>query len=276
MQHPYLVLEGEYVTLLSKLKITRGVETVDRAREIMPLKARYAAVSAKTGVPVVVLMALNERESSSSMLTYLGNGDRLTAKTRHVPAGRGPFTSWEAGAVDALHLDQLDDVKDWCWARACYEGELWNGFGYRARGLHTPYLWSGTNVYSSGKFVSDGIFEAGVKDSQLGTVPLMLALVDLDKSLDLPGWPAACPWPDMAAPQAPPAGHDGGGRGTLWLQESLNKLMNAGLLNDGSYGRRTAAAVRQFQEANGLTADGLSGPETISKLEAMLASRDPA
>src|SRR5262249_33838867 len=33
-----------------------------------------------------------------------------------------------------------------------------------------------------------------------------------------------------------------------WLQESLNKLMNAGLKVDGSYGAGTQAAVKKFQE----------------------------
>lgn len=274
MNRPYDSLSGEYLTLLARMKITRGDDAMARAREILPLKPRYAAVAAKIGEPgaIVVLMALNERESSSSMATYLGNGQRLTRFTTIVPKGRGPFQSWEAGAEDALHLDHLDDVKDWCWARACYEQELFNGFGYRSRGLHTPYLWSGTNVYSSGKFISDGVFDASVKDSQLGTIPVMLALVELDKSLDLPGWPAASPWPSMPIPSPHPASPSA--EDTVWLQESLNTLLqgkiDTPLLDDGSYGRLTAGAVRVFQQEHGLTADGIAGPETRKAIEAAL------
>jgi lysozyme family protein len=277
MMHPFDALAPEYLDLLGRMKITRETDAQAAAARIIKLMPRYKAVSTKTGVPAAWLAAVNERESSSCLSTYLGNGDRLTAKTRHVPAGRGPFATWEAGAEDALALDKISAVAlaDWRWARACYLAELWNGFGYRARGIHSPYLWSGTSIPCEGKFVSDGQFAAGVQDSQLGIVPLALALIDLDPSLALPGWPANKPWPSIPVPAAAPAGHDGGDHGTLWLQESLNTLVDAGLLDDGSFGRRTAAAVRQFQEANGLEVDGLCGPNTIAKIEARLAAIPP-
>ena len=35
---------------------------------------------------------------------------------------------------------------------------------------------------------------------------------------------------------------------------------------DGIYGWRTANAVKEFQRKNGLTADGISGPATLSKI----------
>ncbi len=236
---------------------------------------RYKAVSAKTGVPAVWLAAVNDRESSSSFLTYFGNGDRLSRPTLHVPAQRGPLTgptAWEDGCCDALALDKVSSVADWAWARACYEDELWNGFGPRAHGRHTGDLWAGTSIYDGGKYISDGLWSPSAQDSQLGTVPLMLALIDLDASLALPGWPANKPWPSIPAPAPVPAGHDAGNHGTEWLQESLNTLMKAGLDVDGSFGKRTAMAVQQFQEAHGLTADGLVGPQTLAALETAIAA----
>ncbi|WP_031505992.1 D-Ala-D-Ala carboxypeptidase family metallohydrolase [Streptomyces megasporus] len=38
---------------------------------------------------------------------------------------------------------------------------------------------------------------------------------------------------------------------------------------DGSYGPATAAAVKRFQAAYGLTADGIAGPQTFSKIYAL-------
>lgn len=281
MQHPYAALSGEYLDLLSKVRITRGQEALTRAREILPLKPRYEAVHAKTNVPVAVLMALNERESGSCMATYLGNGQRLTRKTTLMPKGRGPFDNWEAGAIDALHLDGLDAVDDWCWARACYEQELWNGFGPRDyHGIHTGYLWSGTDTYSAGKYVSDGIWSGTTRDVQLGTVPLMLALVSLDRSLDLSGWPAASPWPIASVPVRTGITNATGERGVVWLQESLNAVLgdklDAPLLDDGSYGRKTRAAILIFQREHGLVADGIAGPLTCDALEAALSRPTPA
>src|SRR5262245_26110563 len=49
-----------------------------------------------------------------------------------------------------------------------------------------------------------------------------------------------------------------------WLQESLNKLMDAKLVVDGAYGPLTNAAVNAFQKSRGLVADGWAGPETVA------------
>ena len=44
-----------------------------------------------------------------------------------------------------------------------------------------------------------------------------------------------------------------------------NKAYYSGSI-DGIYGWRTANAVKEFQRKNGLTADGISGPATLSKI----------
>jgi len=56
--------------------------------------------------------------------------------------------------------------------------------------------------------------------------------------------------------------------GTVWVQQSLNKLgAEPHLIVDGSFGLATVAAVKAFQQANGLDADGKVGPRTIAALE---------
>jgi lysozyme family protein len=279
MTFSYTALRDEYARLLAACVVTERLQALAAAKRILLLKPRYAEVSAKTGVPVLWLMVINERESGSNLFTYLGNGQSLRRVTTEVPAGRGPFASWEAGAEDALHLDHIDAVTDWCWPHALYEGEAWNGFGPRMHGRHTGYLWAGTNVYDSGKYVADRQWDAGAFDEQLGIVPLMRALVSLDASLDLTAAPASAPSTipvPVPAPLPVPQGHDGGAHGVLWLQTALNALQGAALTIDGSYGRFTRMAVRTFQAAHGLTADGLAGPLTIAAIEAALASASPA
>jgi putative chitinase len=60
--------------------------------------------------------------------------------------------------------------------------------------------------------------------------------------------------------------------GTAWVQQSLNKLgAEPPLITDGSFGPLTAAAVKAFQQAHGLNADGKASPQTIAAIEQALA-----
>ena len=272
MIHPFAILQSEYLDLLGRLKITREADARTAAGRIIKLMPRYKVISAKTGVPAVWIAAINERESGSSTACFLGNGQRLTRVTTIVPKGLGPWTTFEDGCVCALSYDHITDIKDWTWAQFCYAAEAWNGFGPRNHGKRTGYLYSGTDLYTGGKYISDGVWNPDFFDPQLGVIPVALALIALDPSLALPGWPANNPWPSASASAAVPPGHDGGDHGTVWLQDSLNKLANAGLIDDGSYGRKTAGAVRAFQEAHGLEVDGLAGVKTCGAIEAALAA----
>jgi hypothetical protein len=54
--------------------------------------------------------------------------------------------------------------------------------------------------------------------------------------------------------------------GVKSLQAFLNAKLNAGLTVDGSFGKMTAASVKAWQAANGLTADGVVGVKTMTKM----------
>lgn len=146
-------------------------------------KDRYKNIETQTGVVWPLIAVLHRRESDANFNTYLGNGDSLSRPTRNVPRGRGPFSSFEAGAKDALKLDGLTSVLDWRLEKMLYYCEVFNGTGYNNRGLPSPYIWGGTNIQHRGKYVSDGHFDGGVMDTQPGCAPILFMIAKLDPSV---------------------------------------------------------------------------------------------
>lgn len=138
-------------------------------------KARYQEVEKRTGVPWWFVAVVHEREASQKWNTQLGQGDPLDKKSTHVPKGRGPFQTWEEGAVDALVncAPYAAKNKDWSAGAALTMLEKYNGLGYANKGLPSPYVWAGTDQYVSGKYVSDGIYDPNKVDTQLGCAGLL-------------------------------------------------------------------------------------------------------
>lgn len=62
----------------------------------------------------------------------------------------------------------------------------------------------------------------------------------------------------------------------LWVQQSLNRLLNLRLVVDGMMGQRTRQAIRQFQQRAKLSADGVVGTRTERALIAAGASPPPS
>ena len=167
---------------LANAKPTRSTDAIAIAKRLLQYRDRFLLLQKNTGVPALWVMPVFERENPN-FNTYLGNGDSLNHPTRHVPKGRGPFDSWEAGAADALGLDHITSVPEWTWPRAAYEWERWNGLGPRAHGRPSGYVWSGTSIYQGGKYVADGVWSRGTWDSQLGCVELARAIAELDPEI---------------------------------------------------------------------------------------------
>nr|QIP10973.1 hypothetical protein HAV00_20820 [Bradyrhizobium symbiodeficiens] len=168
---------------------TRKAEAANIALRLYKAKARYQAVERETGVPWPAIAVIHERESSQDWRASLAQGDPWSRVSVHVPAGRGPFASWEAAAIDALVKcpPYLARHRDWSIAAALTALETYNGIGYAARGLPSPYLWSGTNQYRAGKYVRDGVYDPGKVDPQLGCAALMVALMELDPEISFAG-----------------------------------------------------------------------------------------
>jgi lysozyme family protein len=148
---------------------------------ILKFKANYQLVSAEVrNIPWQLVGIIHGMEAGFNFKGHLHNGDPIDAKTVHEPAGRPkvwnpPFT-WKASAIDALMGHDLHQVAAWSTERMLYELERYNGFGYRRRGLPTAYLWSFSNLYDKGKFVSDGVFDPEKRSEQCGAALIMKRL----------------------------------------------------------------------------------------------------
>ncbi len=164
-------------------KLTRNLTAA--AKSLVAAKPRYQTVETKTGVPWFVIAVVHERESSQNWFASLAQGDPWNRASVHVPAGRGPFPSWEEAAIDALVncAPHAARNKDWSIGGALAELEQYNGLGYASRGVPSPYLWAGTNQYKSGKYVRDGVYDPRAVDSQPGCAGLLLAMMALDRTI---------------------------------------------------------------------------------------------
>lgn len=81
-------------------------------------------------------------------------------------------------ARGALRLLGFAGQSDWSLPRMLHRLEAYNGFGYRKSGRASPYLWSFSNLFTSGKFVVGGRFDPNAKSQQCGAA-VMLKLLDL-------------------------------------------------------------------------------------------------
>jgi lysozyme family protein len=185
-------------------KLTRKSLSDRVAQSLVAAKKRYQAVEAKTGVPWAVIAVIHERESSQNWGRSLAQGDPWNRVSVHVPAGRGPFSSWEEAAIDALlncH-PYLAKRKDWSLAGVLIALEMYNGLGYASKGVPSPYLWAGTNQYTSGKYVRDGVYDEGHVDQQLGCVAMLLSMMAIDPSITFTGAKVAPAKPAATQPSA--------------------------------------------------------------------------
>lgn len=184
---------------------TRNFIAVAKSLVAAPAKAQYVATQNYTGVPWFIIAVIHERESEQRWTASLAQGDPWNAVSVHEPRGRGPFHSWIAAAIDALIncSPYAANNKDWSIGGTLTLLEEYNGLGYAGKGLPSPYVWSGTDQYASGKFIADHVFRADVVDVQLGCAGLLMAMNRLDPEVELGGTPIQVvpipPQPDVVA-----------------------------------------------------------------------------
>lgn len=260
----------------SEAKLTRGPEFQKPAKMAVVNKDRYLAIARRAGMPDIawVFIAVSHyRESSQDFSRSLAQGDPWNKVSIHVPAGRGPFQSFEDAAVDALVKcsPYAAKLKDWSIAGILTNLERFNGLGYAAMGKPSAYVWSGTDQYVKGKFVADGVYDPSKVDAQLGVAGLILTMMQLDPSIKFDGPAQIASQAASAAPTGAQPVRDG-----VWIQNNLNRLgANPKLDLDGVVGPATRNAVRAFQLAAGIEVDGLVGPETFDAIDKAIAAGKP-
>lgn len=212
---------------------------------------RYRAEANVTGVPWHVIAILNALECNLRFDRHLHNGDPLTAQTVHVPVGRPPgvppFT-WEQSATDALNYSGLTFWADWSVPGTLYQLEKYNGFGYRLYHpeVPSPYLWSFSTHYSSGKYTADGTWSPTARSSQCGAAVLLRRMAELNVIEPAQEMPAHVDGLTVhSAPEWRPTAPKSDFR-LAQLQRFLNSLPNVYVPPDGRLGPETLAAVHRL------------------------------
>ena len=125
-------------------------------------------------------------EAGCNFKGCLHNGEQIIGtgrKTTLVPAGRGPFNTWQESAIDAFIMQGLDKVTNWSIGNLLKTAEQYNGTGYLRfhKEKNSPYLWACTNINDNyGKYVADGRWDPSAPtNGQVGVAAIIKRLVEL-------------------------------------------------------------------------------------------------
>ncbi|WP_239618310.1 hypothetical protein [Cohnella mopanensis] len=170
------------ITKIDQKKFSKALEDFKKIYE--KNKKTYEKISKETGFPPELIAALHYRESTGNFNKYLQNGDPLGKPTTHVPKGLLYYT-FEESAVAALTESKFVNYRDLFEIDAnCKDiaamtafAECYNGLGYYNKNKVSPYAYSGTNVYTKGKYTDDGVYSPNVVDGQPGVYILLMALM---------------------------------------------------------------------------------------------------
>lgn len=179
-------LQEEYQRLFETcaIKEEKAADVEGILSRMRAAKGRYLTVAEELGVPWYFVGVIHNMEASLNFNCHLHNGDSLRNRTRNVPAGRPlngePPFSWEESAIDALQMKKLDTWTDWSVSGMLYKIEGYNGWGYRLYHPHvySPYLWAGSNHYTSGKYVRDGTWSDAAVSGQIGAAALLRRMAE--------------------------------------------------------------------------------------------------
>ena len=173
-----------YQKKFDAMVISRAGATQAAANRIFQGKERYKIVEHLTGIPWWMVGVLHDREASCDFRGCLANGDFCIGngrRTWHETKGLGPYVTWEDSAVDALRREGFLSLTDKSVGMLLVAAEAFNGEGYHMHGWQNPYLWDGTQWYTRGKYVRDGVYDPSFVDPQIGVAPVIKRLIEMDR-----------------------------------------------------------------------------------------------
>ncbi len=200
-------LINEYTNLFNTCVIDPGKTAIVEKilAKIISNKARYETVGKQLNIPWFFIAIIHQMEASMNFNCHLHNGDPLSARTVHVPAGRpkngNPPFIWEDSAADALTMMNIDKWSDWSVPGTLYKIEGYNGWGYRMKHpqVYSPYLWGYSNHYQKGKYIADGTWSDNAVSQQCGAAVLLRRLSEKNEIFFL-GDPKINPDDDITKP----------------------------------------------------------------------------
>ena len=181
-------------TIKNTSKFDSEIEDFKKAYE--KNKAIYEDLSQKAGVPPELIAVLHYREGTDDYLNgrfniYLHNGEKLGQTTTYRPAGK-LFYDFEAAALDAFRDKQII-ISQYSLSSSTRDivtmmsfAEAYNGMGYYNNNHVNPYLYSGTNQYTSGKYIeipngssgTKSVYDSNLVDEQIGVYLLLDSLLN--------------------------------------------------------------------------------------------------
>lgn len=138
-------------------------------------------------VPWYVIAVTKEMEAGidKDFRLSIAQGDPWNEISKNVPRGRGPFDGWYPAADDALIncAPYMALWKNWTVGGTLTILMKYNGIGYFLMGVPSPYLFSGTTVYSKGKYIRDNVYDPNAVSAQVGVAALLLGMQKFDPSV---------------------------------------------------------------------------------------------
>ena len=139
-------------------------------------------------------------------------------------------------------------------------GNGWDNWGTQPTDTPTPTPGPGQMIYFNTPIPSDGEIQPTNQDGTQNTIAVIT---------DEPATPTPTPAP--VTPTPTPKSLQRGFTGSDAVRAVQRRLKELGYYKgsaDGDFGPATETAVKEFQKANGLTADGKVGEKTLAKMNA--------